>query len=106
MCVTVDVNDIFTSAEIDAVAIVTPVSYHLRIGAESLGEWKACVCGETLYGDLCTGRKLVELAERKNLQIMVDHHVSFTGAVRKIKQLVDDGTPEAHFITMIRRGLI
>jgi predicted dehydrogenase len=32
---------------------------------------------------------LVELAERKNLRIMVDHTFLFTGAVRKIKELVD-----------------
>ena len=31
----------------------------------------------------------IELAERKNLKIMVDHTFLFTGAVRKIKELVD-----------------
>jgi predicted dehydrogenase len=36
--------------------------------------------------------QLVELAERQGLQIMVDHTFLFSGAVRKIRQLVDDGT--------------
>jgi predicted dehydrogenase len=36
--------------------------------------------------------ELIELAEKKNLKIGVDHTVLFTGAVRKIKQLIDDGT--------------
>jgi predicted dehydrogenase len=35
---------------------------------------------------------LIELAARKNLQIMVDHTFLFSGAVRKIRQLVDNGT--------------
>jgi predicted dehydrogenase len=35
--------------------------------------------------------ELIELAERKNLKIMVDHTFLFTGAVRKIRELVDDG---------------
>jgi predicted dehydrogenase len=35
---------------------------------------------------------LIELAERKNLKIMVDHTFLFTGAVKRIKQFVDDGT--------------
>ena len=35
--------------------------------------------------------ELIELADRKNLQIMVDHTFLFTGAVRKIKELVDGG---------------
>jgi predicted dehydrogenase len=32
------------------------------------------------------------LAEQKNLLIMVDHTFLFTGAVKKIRQLIDDGT--------------
>jgi predicted dehydrogenase len=34
---------------------------------------------------------LIELAERKNLKIMVDHTFLFTGAVKKIRQLIDKG---------------
>src|SRR5205085_8817693 len=36
--------------------------------------------------------ELIELAARKKLQIMVDHTFLFTGAVKKIRQLIDDGT--------------
>ena len=36
------------------------------------------------------GEELVELAERRNLKIMVDHTFLFTGAVRKISQLIDE----------------
>jgi predicted dehydrogenase len=36
--------------------------------------------------------ELIELAARRNLQIMVDHTFLFGGAVRKIKELVDNGT--------------
>src|SRR6202007_79852 len=36
--------------------------------------------------------ELIELADRKKLKIMVDHTFLFTGAVRKIRQLIDDGT--------------
>ncbi len=35
---------------------------------------------------------MIELAERKNLKIMVDHTFLFTGAVRKIRELIDNGT--------------
>ena len=34
--------------------------------------------------------ELIELADKKNLKIMVDHTFLFTGAVRKIRELVDD----------------
>ena len=39
-----------------------------------------------------TAEELIELATRKKLKIMVDHTFLFTGAVRKIRQLVDNGT--------------
>ena len=35
---------------------------------------------------------MVELAERKHLKIMVDHTFLFTGAVQRMKELIDDGT--------------
>ena len=36
--------------------------------------------------------ELIELAEKRNLRIMVDHTFLFTGAVTKIRQLIDNGT--------------
>ena len=36
-------------------------------------------------------QELIDLAARKNLKIMVDHTFLFTGAVTKIKQLLQDG---------------
>ena len=88
--VTVDVNDIFTSAEIDAVAIVTPVSYHYELARKALENGKHVFVEKPFTATSAQAEKLVELAERKNLQIMVDHTFLFTGAVRKIKQLVDE----------------
>jgi predicted dehydrogenase len=38
------------------------------------------------------GEELVELADKRNLKIMVDHTFLFTGAVRKMKEMVDDGS--------------
>ena len=39
---------------------------------------------------LAQAEELINLAARKNLQIMVDHTFLFTGAVRKIKQLLEE----------------
>jgi hypothetical protein len=36
--------------------------------------------------------QLINLAEQKNLKIMVDYTFLFTGAVRKIKQLLQEGS--------------
>ena len=85
-------DDIVRSPEIDAVAIVTPVSYHYELAKKALENGKHVFVEKPFTATSAQAEELVELAERMNLQIMVDHTFLFTGAVRKIKQLVDDGT--------------
>jgi predicted dehydrogenase len=85
-------DEIVRSSEIDAVAIVTPVSYHYELAKKALENGKHVFVEKPFTATSAQAEELVELAERMNLQIMVDHTFLFTGAVRKIKQLVDDGT--------------
>jgi predicted dehydrogenase len=87
-----EADDIVMSSEIDAVAIVTPVSYHYELAKKALENGKHVFVEKPFTATSAQAEELVELAERKNLQIMVDHTFLFTGAVRKMKQLVDDGT--------------
>lgn len=88
---TTDANDILYSADIDAVAIVTPVSSHYPLAKKALENGKHVFVEKPFTATAAEAEELVELAARKNLQIMVDHTFLFTGAVRKIKQLVDEG---------------
>jgi predicted dehydrogenase len=90
--VTTEADVIVTSPEIDAVAIVTPVSYHYELAKRALENGKHVFVEKPFTASSAQAEELIELAERKHLQIMVDHTFLFTGAVRKIKQLVDDGT--------------
>ena len=86
-----DADDIVTSSEIDAVAIVTPVSYHYELAKKALENGKHVFVEKPITATAAQAEELVELAERKNLRIMVDHTFLFTGAVRKMKQLIDEG---------------
>ena len=88
---TTDADDILGSAEIDAVAIVTPVSWHYPLAKKALENGKHVFVEKPFTATSAEAEELIELAERKNLQIMVDHTFLFTGAVRKIKQLIDEG---------------
>ena len=88
---TTDADDILESAEIDAVAIVTPVSWHYPLAKKALENGKHVFVEKPFTATSAEAEELIELAERKNLQIMVDHTFLFTGAVRKIKQLIDEG---------------
>ncbi len=86
-----DLDEITGSPEIDAVAIVTPVSTHYDLAKKALENGKHVFVEKPFTATSAQAEELIELAERKNLVIMVDHTFLFTGAVRKIKELVDGG---------------
>ena len=90
MHVTRDCNDIINSSKIDAVAIITPVSTHYEIAKKALLSGKHIFVGKPFTASTEQAEELIELADKKNLIIMVDHTFLFCGAVKKIKQLIDD----------------
>ena len=86
-----DYHDIVNSREIDAVAIITPVSTHYELAKKSLQNGKHVFVEKPFTATIAQAEKLIELAEKKNLRIMVDHTFLFTGAVRKMKEVIDEG---------------
>jgi predicted dehydrogenase len=88
---TVDENDILRSPDIDAVAVVTPVWTHFELAKKALENGKHVFVEKPFTTCVAQAEELIELADRKNLKIMVDHTFLFTGAVKKIRQLVDEG---------------
>ena len=84
-------NEVVTSPEIDAVAVITPVWTHYRIGEGALRKRQARVCGEAVHQHVRARRGTDRSCAQKNLTIMVDHTFLFTGAVKKIWQLLDEG---------------
>jgi len=90
--VTSDASEVMTSPDIDAVAVVTPVWTHFELAKEALENGKHVFVEKPFTSSVAQAEKLIELAEKKNLQIMVDHTFLFTGAVKKIKQLLHEGS--------------
>jgi len=88
---TTDFSDVLTSPEIDAVAIVTPVWTHYELAKAALCNGKHVFVEKPFTSSSQQADELIELAARKNLKIMVDHTFLFSGAVRKIRELVDGG---------------
>jgi predicted dehydrogenase len=91
MLVTCDSDDIMLSADIDAVAVITPVSSHFDLAKKALLNGKHIFVEKPFTATSAQAEELIDLAEKKGLKIMVDHTFIFTGSVRKMKQLVDDG---------------
>jgi predicted dehydrogenase len=88
---TTDFNEILTSPDIDAVAVVTPVWTHFELAKAALLNGKHVFVEKPFTSTSQQAEELIELAQRKNLKIMVDHTFLFSGAVRKIRELVDGG---------------
>ncbi len=88
-----DCMEILRSPDIDAVAVITPVAMHFEMAREALKNGKHVFVEKPFTARAEEAEELIELAERKNLKIMVDHTFLFTGAVRKIKEIITaDGT--------------
>jgi len=88
---TTDASELMTSPKIDAVAIVTPVHTHFALAKSALEHGKHVFIEKPFTTTTAQAEELIELATRRNLTIMVDHTFLFTGAVRKIRQLMDEG---------------
>src|SRR6516164_8569148 len=87
-----DAMELIRSPYIDAVAVITSVWTHFELAKAALENGKHVFVEKPFTSSSAQGEELMELAERSGLRIMVDHTFLFTGAVRKIRQLLDEGT--------------
>jgi predicted dehydrogenase len=92
IAVTSEVSDVMSAPDIDAVAVITPVWTHFGLAKAALENGKHVFVEKPFTATAAQAEELIELAIRKNLKIMVDHTFLFTGAVKKIRQLIDEGT--------------
>ncbi len=85
------IEDILNDKRVDAVAIATPVNTHYSITKTCLEAGKHALVENPLAVTVAQGKELVDLAEKKNLRLMCDHTFCYTGAVRKIKDIIASG---------------
>ena len=87
-----DHAEIMEADDIDAVAVVTPVSTHYDLVKKALNKGKHVFVEKPFTATTRQARELIKIAQRKKRIIMVDHTFLFTGAVQKIKELIDSNT--------------
>lgn len=75
----------------DAIVIATPVDSHFNFAKQALDAGKHIWVEKPFTSNSRQGEDLIELADKKNLKIFVDHTFIYTGAVRKMKELVEKG---------------
>ena len=89
--VTASAMEVISASDIDVIAIVSPVWTHYELTKAALENGKHVFVEKPFTSTAAQGEELIDLAQQKNLKIMVDHTFLFTGAVRRIGQLIDEG---------------
>ncbi len=86
-----DANIVFSDNTIEAVVIATPVYTHYDLARKALENGKHVLMEKPFTRTSQQAQDLVTIAKTLNLTLMVDHTFLFTGAVMKMKQLIDSG---------------
>lgn len=106
---TTDYGQLLTHPQLDAVAIATPVATHFDLALQALRAGKHVFLEKPLTETAEQARRLIDEAERRGLTLMVDHTFLFTGAVRKIKDLIaNDEIGDLYYYdsTRVNLGLV
>ena len=86
-----DIEGVFKHPQVDAVVIATPVSIHFPLALAALQAGKHVLIEKPMTSTSAEALRLIDEAERRKLVLMVDHTFVYTGAVRRIRQLIDEG---------------
>jgi predicted dehydrogenase len=88
---TTRIDDVIGDPDVDAIAIVTPVSTHFDFAMQALQAGKHVLVTKPLTSDGDQAQRLIDEAERRGRVLLVDHTFVYTGAVRKIRDMVAGG---------------
>ncbi|HEV8138741.1 MAG TPA: Gfo/Idh/MocA family oxidoreductase, partial [Pyrinomonadaceae bacterium] len=88
---TTDCGELISDRELDAVAVVTPVATHFQIAKDALLAGKHVLVEKPLTSTVREAEELIELANKNGRTLMVDHTFIYTGAIRKMKEILKSG---------------
>ncbi len=86
-----DINDALTGSDIDAVVIATPTATHYSLAKTALANGKHVLVEKPMAKSVAEAEEMIAIAEKANKLLMVDHTFLYTGAVKKMKALIDNG---------------
>jgi predicted dehydrogenase len=84
-------QDMVENKDIDAIAIATPVNSHFELGMMVLKAGKHLWLEKPMAETSEQARMLVDEAEKRKLVLIVDHTFMYTGAVRRMGDIIKSG---------------
>src|SRR5215475_8410001 len=84
-------DDVLDDPQVDAVSIATPVGTHYEFARRALEHDKHVLVEKPLAASVAEAESLVEIAAKRQRTLMVNHTFIYTGAVRRMREIVDRG---------------
>ncbi|HMC85004.1 MAG TPA: Gfo/Idh/MocA family oxidoreductase [Chitinophagaceae bacterium] len=101
-----DADEIINNKEVDAVVIATPVFTHFALAKRALLNGKHVLIEKPMTSSVAEADELIDLAAQKGLTLMADHTFLYTGAVQKMKEIIDtDVIGKPHYFDSARINL-
>ncbi len=85
------IDDVMSNSAIDAIVIATPVFTHFELAQKALINGKHVLLEKPMTSSVAEAEALIELASKHQKVLMVDHTFLYTGAVQKMKQMIESG---------------
>lgn len=87
-----DFEKILQDNQLPAVVVATPAATHYKLAKKILNSEKHALVEKPLALETAKGQELLEIAENKELTLMVDHLLEYHPVVEKMKNLIEKGT--------------
>lgn len=87
--ITSNTDDVFLNNDIDAIVIATPVFTHFELAKCALTSGKHVLLEKPMTSSVAEAEQLIELANKHQKVLMVDHTFLYTGAIQKMKNMID-----------------
>ncbi|KOY84636.1 oxidoreductase [bacterium 336/3] len=86
---TSSIEEFFGNDSLNAVVIATPVFSHYELAKKALLAGKHVLVEKPMTSSYAQAEELIRIAENKGLILMTDHTFLYTGAVQKMKELIE-----------------
>jgi predicted dehydrogenase len=105
---TTSASDLIADRGVDAVVIATPVDSHFELAMAALEAGKHVLVEKPIAATSDQARQLIDEAAKRRLTLLVDHTFVYTGAVRKMHELIrrpDFGQVRYYDSTRVNLGM-
>ncbi|HHQ44635.1 MAG TPA: Gfo/Idh/MocA family oxidoreductase [Candidatus Altiarchaeales archaeon] len=86
-----DYMDMLKSEKIDVASIAVPTQYHAKVALDAMESGVNVLVEKPISDSIQDGRKIINSAKKNGVKLMVGHIERFNPAVRKLKELLDEG---------------